>query len=832
MLKKLTLMSVFCTTIAFAQKNDSLTIQSINTPIFYTSSHFIKNKLLHYAPEELWETYYDGLHTQIEAGANLSKPDEYINSVRGASYTWNQYYYNDFPITSLVKSGSSLHKINMYKNNFNLFDQSLDFTFNTDSLEEKRKFSSVRTTIGGIGGRTPGANWFVNNIMGHSSAQDRKVQDFDLRRRTPFSINFYTQEFVDTGLIKARSINIDYGRRKHLNFGLDGIVNDFTEKYFSFTGEVKLRVPKTRLYDDIQFLTSLRLRDKLNAEFNYNDNETAKENTIAFSAFGQKNRKDFHHNFGLNYAFRQHSMNVDTVYRNVIDQDGESFEPYLPNADYHEIQLISTGDYYIKKNLKFTWDAREQFLVFKPTRSNAVWNEYSLLRPDEFNSTIQPGFTSLYQYAPESKGFSTFMPDNRADIRWHDHHDQWKFNAQIGLHQNSLISPNVSLHDLSIDFNAGLEYKLSKQSRIGIQIGKRSLSYTFDQLKLIEQNYLSGDFVYWKDNGDKVFNTGELGSIYNNSRDVSYSKDLNMAKMYSLEMPFIHQSKKHMFVFSPQFKTYRDTWFARYNGDSEQYGEYGENPFAPEVNESIYTLTSNPSYIIESNPNSIVGDKTKNTWLFNQPFFAGTTLKYAFNNKKIYMSVSISAYMVIGSGTLGNNLQANSVGSLSLTSANPNTQINRDGRLHSDRAFIVRYLFSKQVNDRFSYALNVKYKDGEPFNAYLTKSTTNAAGENQIGIWNEKGPADNPFTGIFNKREDAYFSVDCRLKYDLPLNNGHKLGLNLNVYNLLDFGLEISEYTFRPYSSNGDVDWYNNNSRSALEIQNPRTIEIGAAYHF
>ncbi len=240
---------------------------------------------MHYSPEELWETYYDGLHTQIEAGANLSKPDEYINSVRGASYTWNQYYYNDFPITSLVKSGSSIHKINLFKNNFNLFDNTLDFMFNTDSVESRRSFTSLRTTIGGIGGRTPGSNWFVNDIMGHSSAQDRKVQDFDRRRRTPFAVSLYNQEYIDTGFIKSKSINIDYGTRKHLNFGIDGLVDDFTETYFSFTGDVGLRVPKTRLYDDIQILTSLRLRDQLNAEFNYGKNETAKENLIALSAF-------------------------------------------------------------------------------------------------------------------------------------------------------------------------------------------------------------------------------------------------------------------------------------------------------------------------------------------------------------------------------------------------------------------------------------------------------------------------------------------------------------------------------------------------------------------
>jgi len=136
------------------------------------------------------------------------------------------------------------------------------------------------------------------------------------------------------------------------------------------------------------------------------------------------------------------------------------------------------------------------------------------------------------------------------------------------------------------------------------------------------------------------------------------------------------------------------------------------------------------------------------------------------------------------------------------------------------------------VNDRFSYSILVKYKDGEPISTFLTKNVSNSNGENQIAIWNEKGPADNPFTGVFNKREDAYYSVDCRFNYKIPLKNDKKIEFMATVYNLLDFGLEINEYTFRPYSSSSEVTWYNNNSRSALEIQNPRTIEIGASYHF
>ncbi|MGB1294988.1 MAG: hypothetical protein ACPG6V_05870 [Flavobacteriales bacterium] len=832
MIKKLALVCIAFPSLVFAQKNDSLTFQNIQNPIFNTTSEFVKEKLMHYSPEELWESYYDGLHTQIEAGANLSKPDEYINSVRGASYLWNQYYYNDFPISSLIKSGSAIHKPNLYKQNLNLHDYSLDFTFNTDSAQVKKNMISFRSTIGGLGERIPGANWFVNEVMSHSSAQDRKIKDFDVRRRTPFAAHFYQQQYFQKGLIRSRSITFDIGNRKHLNFDIDGIVNDFNEKYVHFLTEIEFRMQKTRLYDNIQLLASIKSRDKLNAEYNYNENETGTENVMSVSLFGSKNNAIINHNFGINYSLRDQFMNSDTIYRNVIDQDGESFEPYMPNAKTQEIQFISNGNYHLNSKLKLNWDVRQQFIGFKPGDNNAVWNSFSSQRPDDFNSAGTSPFISLNTYAPTSEAFTAYMPTTKVNARYFTKKNDLLFHAQAGLHHSSMVSPNVSLHDLSFDFRAGLQWKIGNSSNMAFNFGKESFAYSFNQLQMLESNYLSGNFNYWKDNGDEKFSTDELGGVFNNTSRIDYDKNLGMAKMFYLELPFVHQTKKHLFAFTPQFKTYRDTWAVNYKGGAEAYGTYGENPNSPNYTEPIFHLTENPEYIVQNQSDDVVGEHTKDSWLFNQPFFAGTTAKYAFENKKIYMSVSISAYMVVGSGALGNDLQTNSVGNLSLSTANPNTRLYRDGRLHPDRAFLVRYLFNKKVNERFSYSVLVKYKDGEPISTFLTKNVSNSNGENQIAIWNEKGPADNPFTGVFNKREDAYYSVDCRFNYKVPLKNNKKIEFMASVYNLLDFGLEINEYTFRPYSSSSEVTWYNNNSRSALEIQNPRTIEIGASYHF
>ncbi|MGB1219328.1 MAG: hypothetical protein ACPG4W_06095 [Flavobacteriales bacterium] len=797
--------------------------KSASATLFNTNTVFLKNKLFHYDPKELWETYADGLHTQIEAGHNLSDADEIVQSVRGASYTWNKHYYNSFPIHSLARPGASLHQIQMHSNDFFLDDLNLDFRFYSNYKSKKQGFVGVNTTFGGLGERVPFANWFVNEVMSHSSAQDRQIKPFDYRRRTSYLINTTYQNHFEKGALSHVFFQSKQGLRKHLNFGLEGLENDFDERFSSFLGDMTWRMKnENSSISEIQTLISARERDALFAEYNWNANETAKESHIAFSAFAKQTTNRLHHRFGLNFSTRNQSLHQDTIYKNVVDLDGEGFQIHQVNGRFNELQLHSVGSFRLKADQYIKWESRFQGLNYSAAQKQGVYLSYF----DNIDTTFIP----LNAYQPESSSFWTWMPDQ--EVSWQlksDVDSKIKWSIEPKLHYSAVASPNVAIHGLSLDFEADATWKLGEKTWMSLELGKTSFAYNYDLVRLLETNYLSGDINYWKDNGNQHFEANELGSVYDNTYRIEHN-DLRMTKLYYFKLPIKHQSKKHAFVFSPQFRSYQDTWRVRYKGKASDYGYFQS---AEHTDHQIFHLTSNPNYIIENTPKAIQENNEGKGALFNQPFFAGVTTKYAFENSKIYTSLSISAYMTVFAGTLGNGVWNNSVGSFDLSSGNPNTELNTEGRSHSDRAFIVRALFNKKVSERFSYGITVKYKDGEPFSNFSTQLSSNGNGENQVAIWNEAGPADNPFTAIFNKREDAYYSVDLRARYGLPLKTNKKLEFTAVLYNVLDFGLEIAEYNFRPFTDNpASANYYDNNSRAALEIQNPRTLEVGIQYQF
>ncbi|MCT4664965.1 MAG: hypothetical protein N4A45_06995 [Flavobacteriales bacterium] len=776
-----------------------------------------KFQLMH-NPEEYWEVLGDNIHTQLEAGGNYNTPDEYVNSLWGGSFLWNKYSINGFPINSNVRTGSILHKPKLFAKSMWMDDQSFETSFK--DYEIKEDFISLKTTTGGLGGRFPGANTFVNSVIGHSSAQDRQIKPFDYRREMPLLNSLYfIKNFEDSNRVGRLIISADKGKRNHTHFNNHGLAGNFSENFGTLFTQMDFKTPELSWLDKIYWISSTKSRDKLFAEYNYSENETGKEFVLSNSIFGsyKSDLKEF--TLGFNYSFRRNEMNKKVIKRNLIDLDGESFEPYHPNADYHDFQLITKGHKNYDGNFKINWDFQENFVGFNPHLQNAQWN---LFVKDSVGS-----IKSYYRYRPKSEAFIAFMPSNKINLQKVWKKAKWQLDARVGAHQSSLISPSVFLHDLSMDFKVDFAYNISKTSKLGIRFGKESMGYNFYQIQTLESKFLSGDFRYWLDlNADLNVDASELGGVYDNTRKISHDNSLAMTRVWNLEIPFVHHTnnlgRKHTFSFLPQLRSFRRTWRVEYDGKPTDFGHIDE--------EGIFHLTKNPKYRVAENKNSLHERFGAKGWIFNQPFYAGANAKYTFENSKILMSISLSTYLAMGVGAQGNGVFANSTGIISQTTANPNNLIESFGRTHADRSIIVRYNFMKKVNENFKWGFTIKYKDGESFSTFLTQEGTNTGGSEFI-IHNEGHPGDTPFANAMDKREDAYYSIDGRLNYGFKL-AGHPFQLTLTAYNIFDLGLEITEYTFRPFTESYIYGGYDNNSRAALEIQTPRTIELGVRYFF
>jgi hypothetical protein len=343
---------------------------------------------------------------------------------------------------------------------------------------------------------------------------------------------------------------------------------------------------------------------------------------------------------------------------------------------------------------------------------------------------------------------------------------------------------------------------------------------------------MSGKTYYWQDaNGEKQFQTNEKGQLFTTTGGKYHhiSDDIRQPYEIYLDVPIeIRAGKRSLFTITGQYRQFRDLWGITYDKTTENYGYYtypeNINMYASNnpINKSIYFLNNGEvNYTAVNNYTELMKAGTNNaSGLFNNPFYSGVNLKYEYQGRKLYLSASLTAYMLVGFGAMGNGVLQNNVSVLSESMANPNTYFYYVGRMDADRSYIGRLLVSYNINKHLTMAFQYKYKDGQSFNSFGVKNNTDNVGNTQIAIWNDNVKGDNPFTGQTSRREDCFYSTELRTKYTFFIKD-KALDINLTLYNLLDIGFQLAEATFQPLTNEG--------KRKAIDIQIPRGFMISAA---
>ena len=204
-------------------------------------------------------------------------------------------------------------------------------------------------------------------------------------------------------------------------------------------------------------------------------------------------------------------------------------------------------------------------------------------------------------------------------------------------------------------------------------------------------------------------------------------------------------------------------------------------------------------------------------YLFNSPFFSGSTFKYQFNAKRIFFSISWTYHQLMGLGSYGNGFLHNDLDVLSESQANPNAEINGIALLDSDRSYVGRLLLSYKVTNKVSASFTFKFKDGQTIASYGTE-IDEQDGNNQIAVWMLQMKGNNEFNGDHGNREDAFFNSVLTIVY-----KGEKLNANVSMYNFYDFATDLTQYSYSP------TDAYN---RFSLDVGIPRGLMLTLGYKF
>lgn len=812
-MKKLIFLYIFLiiNLFAIAQKADT----ALNYPKKNFTSNFFSKWYLQNNFEHFVDNYYDFTIHQLETTGDYSQPNPYTFSVMGGSYKWNQYTYNGFNINDMFFPGNALHKPYMFDTDVEIDIYNNEIKFNTtQDLEEK---VLLQWNHGSLGDRLSNADYIINQVTGHVSPYQRLLKPIEYRRKVRDNALLMLHNVIPTKYGNLyQNIYLNSGQRSHLGFNYDGADSYYVENYMQFHINGNLPLISKELFDKNGYLLSISDRDQLFSEYYYAQNETARLKNVNLSLYGSKSDKYIS---GINFSFKNIKHNQPNFSRNFVDVEGEGLEPWYADGNSFEISANHKHKKQLGKYFSLQADFNNGLMIFSPSQSRSYNSVY-------YQSTASD-YSSHYYYEWQHNTFAGALLDNEAGIAYNQLFLNNKLNLKLdaGLSFDGFLVKGNSYVNTSWQLAVNAGFQILPKIKISVLAGKKQLPFDAEYIRFYSPDYMSANVYFWNDaNTDKAYQANEKGNIFTTTggKYHSLSSSLKQPNEIYFDVPIeIRAGKRSLFTITGQYRQYRDLWGITYSKPASEIGYYiNENiniykTEAPDIRPVYYLNPGTVNYTTANNYSELMQQGTgDNSFLYSNPFYSGLNLKYEYQSHRLYLSASFTAYMLVGFGSMGNGVLHNNLSVLSESMANPNTYFYYTGRLDADRSYIGRLLISYNVTDKLSFAFQYKYKDGQSLNSFGT-----AISNNQIAIWNSNVKGDNPFTGQLSRREDCFYNTEIRARYKFYF--ADKLfDVNLTVYNLLDLGFQLSEFTFPPKIDNG--------KRWVLETQIPRGFLLSA----
>lgn len=752
---------------------------------------------------------------EAETTGEWSLPEQMVFSVNGNSFKWNRYYLDGFRIDSRMFAGSTLFHVDMMEHSLALDYHRGTLYFTADSVRVSH--ISLSGNAGGLGGIAPGTKEALN-IQHKSGAERVYLQDAVTTRMhllgggqldAVYGIHAFGQTFYQHAYA-------NYGVRRQLKLNYQGLSGTFDSPYYKAQVDGLLPLPKNRVVDRLGYIFAAQGRGDMYAEFMYNDNELAQQQSYSLSVYGSKNYgRTGQLTTGLTWAFHDIRHQELEFTRNIIDQDGEAFEPWYADGKTNELNWAVNYQYAILPWLQLKIDAYNSLIHFRPT--TATWSNEITYQTLGMDSPL-----SLYRYEWQSAAFFSGLLENSVVLAADKQVLPWlRLTGTLGASLDGILLRNKSVVTPSWEAMFGMHFTPAKWFSADIIIANYRTRYTYDDVRFLSDDYMNGSARYV--DGTLLTTTG--GKYHHTD------KHLRQPQYFALDIPFRFTIGRHEISVLTSMKKYYNTWTTTYMGDvATDYTSVGVNQDGySNIDYDVYAMNAGErNYLVTTAP--AVGPK----FIFNTPLFASNEIKYAYNGKKVYVAVSWQSYCVSGTSALGNGVLSNNIGVLSESTASPNITLNNAnmaqtdaeirslGRLDQDRAFIARLQLGVNITENWQLSLSGKFKDGTPITNFRSLLYTDAMGHRQAVIWNADTRGDNTVDAHFGKREDSFFNFDLRLRYR-GLIKGLPFSAEATCYNFWDFGTALGEYTFDYWPETGkDVPGH----RYALQLCVPRGLIV------
>ena len=730
---------------------------------------------------------------QTETTGGFAAPDRLTFSVAGNSYRWNRFYLDGFRIDSRFMPGSTTYHADM-------LTHSLDIDYHTSQLwltKDAAVPDAITATynLGGLGGISRGTKQFINLL--HLTAQERAYKPMEHRNKMQglgsVDLN-YTLRRGETGY--RQHLYFDYGVRKLVDFDETGIDDYYPEDFFELSLDGQLPVKPVRLFDTMNYIIGVSGRSNMGSEFYYGREETAQQNTYSLSLYGTRRRSHTRYTSGLTLAFNTVRHDDLGFSRNLIDQDGEGFEPWQPDGVTSELSYALNLEHRINSWLSFTFDGYNSVMHFAP-RQNSFSNAVYLRQVGE-------PFTPLYVYDWSSEAFASGLLENTASLRFHRRLTRWlDFKANIDVTIDAMLVKDRSMFRPNWQVMAGFRIAPCKWFEMEVNLSRNRVAFNYDDIRYFSKRYMNGDVHYWLDgNGNQRLDDGERGGYFLSTGGASRSKVelLHQPAYFVLDIPIHFRFGRHTISFLNSYRKYFNTWMTSFGGDAGDYGHYVTADDGTQV--FMFDGGKPVDYVVGYLPKSYMHKDGWTDFISNTPYYFSSVIKYEYVGPRFFAMLSWQSYLMAGFAGLGNGPIVNDIAALTETTANPNALVKGIGRYDQDRAYIARLHLGWNIDEHFSFALTGKFKDGQPFSGFNYVTERNADGSTQVAVWNRRTKGINPLDGDFGSREDMFFNFDLRASYKGSIRK-RPVEVEVLCYNIYDFGTELTEYCFNPDYSVG-----------------------------
>lgn len=702
-------------------------------------------------------------------------PERLAIAVEGLPSTANRYYIDGMRTDDRFQAGSSLYVPNMQQYNLCINTHTSQLYFSLDSTS--RDYVQATYNTGQLGNGEPAwGTAAIFNITHRSPMESADTYKHITARRHLTGAGTLDAAYTikDTqGKGYRQHIYAAYGQRNITRENHQGLILDnplYQADYYKVQADGQLPICTNSVFDYLGYRMNFSGREDGGSELLYNYNEVYDHKNYS----GMLYARGKHLTTGLNWSTNTVLHSNQEFSKNILDQDGESFDPWIADGNTHELSWAVKYDQSLTDWLSVHVDAYNSMIHFNPKNQHFTNVVY-------MQSPIDEHAKDLYRYEWESNAYTGGLLENTFGLKAHyDMNEKLSLNAHLDITLDAILLRNKSKVNGNIQAGINLDLHPCKWFEMGVSLAHERMPYTVDQLRYFSDDYMNANVYYART--DELYAT--TGGKYHH-----YKKGLLQTSYLELDIPIHLHFGKHEIVLQQSYKKFFNAWHTNYLGAPEDYGYYQDYNGV----DVFYLNGGIQEYEVGVAP--VFG----NNWLMNSPYYFSQLTRYTYTGRKVLVSVSWQSMQASGYCGLGNGFQTNNLGALSETTANPNTSNVIDnqggehrgvGRYNLDKGYVCRFYLAYNICEWLQAGMTVKWTDGKPFTDYMYY-----ANNNQVSILPKESRGTNPTDGNFGKRHCAKYNIDLHLQgkwqvRDIPMR------LNIECYNMWDFCHDLAEMSF------------------------------------